>query len=83
LRDVDDPTLSRQLTDGGEVISFTDRLRSNLQKNISGFETHFYKRLSKPQGPMRPEGLGKLKKLKASSGLEPAAVRLVAYCCKR
>jgi hypothetical protein len=45
--------------------------------NVSG--THFCWRLSKPQGLVRPEGLGKFKKF-TSSGIEPVTFRLVAQC---
>jgi hypothetical protein len=34
--------------------------------------------MSKPQGLVRPEGLGKLKKLLKTPGLETAAFQLVA-----
>jgi hypothetical protein len=42
---------------------------------VSG--THFCQRLSKPQGLMRLEGLGKFKKI-TSSGIEPTTFQLVA-----
>jgi hypothetical protein len=45
--------------------------------SVSG--THFCYRLSEPQGLVRLEGLGKVKEKRfTSSGLEPAAFRLVA-----
>jgi hypothetical protein len=55
--------LDYRLTDGGKVIIPTHRPRSTPQKqyfSISG--THFCQRLSKPQGLLQPEGLGKSKK---------------------
>jgi hypothetical protein len=54
--------LDNRITDGGKV-SPTHRLRSTPQKlYFYATGTHFCYRLSKPQGPVRPEGLGKLKK---------------------
>jgi hypothetical protein len=64
-------SLDNQLTDGGKVVSPTHRQRFTLQKHyfsVSG--THFCYRMSKPQGLVLLEGLGKLKKLIC---LEPAA----------
>jgi hypothetical protein len=53
-----------RLTDGGKFVSPTQRPRSAPQKHyFSASETHFSYRLSKPQDLVRPEGLGKLKKL--------------------
>jgi hypothetical protein len=55
--------LDNQLTDGGKIVSTTHRPRSTPQKHyyfyVSG--THFCQRLSKPQGLVRPEELGKFK----------------------
>jgi hypothetical protein len=70
--------LDNLLIDGGKVVSPAHLPRSALQKHyfsVSG--THFCQRLSEPQGLVRPEGLGKLKKF-TSSGLEPSTFRLVA-----
>jgi hypothetical protein len=59
--------LDSRLTDSGKVVSPTHPLHLTPQKHyfyVSG--THFCYRLSKPQGLVRPEGLGlglgKLKK---------------------
>jgi hypothetical protein len=52
-----------QLTDGGKVVSPTQRPHFTSHKHyfsVSG--THFCKRLSKPKGLVRLEALGKLKK---------------------
>jgi hypothetical protein len=66
--------LDNQLTDGDKA-----RPCSTHQKNdFSASGTHFCQRLSKPQGLVRPEGLGKLKNSFISSCLEPATFRLVA-----
>jgi hypothetical protein len=55
--------LDNRLTDGGKVVSPTQRPRSTPQKHyVSVYGTHFCQRLSKPQGLVWPEGLGKLKK---------------------
>jgi hypothetical protein len=55
--------MSRQrLTDGGKVVSPTHQPHFTPQKNyfyVSG--THVCYRLSKLQGLVRPEGLGKFK----------------------
>jgi hypothetical protein len=54
--------LHSRLTDGGKVVGPTHRPRSTLQKHdFSASGTHICYRLSKPQGLVRPEGLGKLK----------------------
>jgi hypothetical protein len=48
--------------DGGKVVSLTHRPRSTSQKQYSSaFDNHFCYKLSKPQGLVRLEGLGKLK----------------------
>jgi hypothetical protein len=71
--------LDNPLTDGGKVVSPMRHPLSDPKKHsyfsVSG--THFCWRLSEPQGLVRLEGLGKLKKF-ASSGLEPATFELVA-----
>jgi hypothetical protein len=52
------------LTDGGKVVSLKHRQRSALQKHYSSASgTRFCQRLSKPQGLVLPDGLGKLKKI--------------------
>jgi hypothetical protein len=56
--------LDSQLTDGGEVVSPMHRPRySPPNHNFSACGTHFCYWLCKPQGLVRPKGLGKLKKL--------------------
>jgi hypothetical protein len=53
--------LDNRLTDGGKVIGLTHRLSSTPQKHyFSAFGTHSCYRLSKLQGLVRLEGLGKL-----------------------
>jgi hypothetical protein len=54
--------LDNRLTDGGEIVSPTHRPRSTPQKHFSGSGTHLCKRLSKHQGLVLSEELGKLKK---------------------
>jgi hypothetical protein len=55
--------LDNRLTDGGKVVSPTHRPLSTPEKRyLSASGTHLC-RLSEPQGLVRPEGLGKLKKL--------------------
>jgi hypothetical protein len=72
-------SLESRLTDGGKVVSLTHRPRSTHQKHyFSLSDTHFCYKLSKPQGLMRLEGLGKMKESFTSPGLEPATFRLVA-----
>jgi hypothetical protein len=63
LRDTRHPTfLDNLLTDGGEVVSLTHRRRALLPINIIFLLLVLISvRLSKPQGLVRPEGLGKLK----------------------
>jgi hypothetical protein len=51
------------LTDGGKFVSPTHPPRFTPQKHFSASGTHFCQRLSKPQGLLRPERLGELKKL--------------------
>jgi hypothetical protein len=55
--------LENRLIDGDKVVSPTHPLQFTPYKhyyfNVSG--THFCQRLSKPQGLVRPKGLGKLK----------------------
>jgi hypothetical protein len=73
--------ISNRHTDGGEVISPRHRPRSIPQKHkFSASCTYFCYRLSKFQGLVRPEGLGKCKENSFnSSGLEPATFRLVEH----
>jgi hypothetical protein len=56
--------LDNRLTDGGKVVSPTHLPKITPQKHyyfsVSG--THFCWMFSEPQGLVRPEGLGKLKK---------------------
>jgi hypothetical protein len=60
LRDVKDRTLlGNRLTDGGKVFSLTHRPCSTPQKHFSASSIHFCYRLSKLQGLVRLEGLGK------------------------
>jgi hypothetical protein len=55
--------LDNRLTDGGKVVCLMYRPRSIPQKhNFSPSGTHFRYRLSKTEGLVRLEGLGKLKK---------------------
>jgi hypothetical protein len=55
--------LDNRLTDGGKFVSVTDRPRSTPRKHyFSVSATQFYYRPSDPQGLMRQEGLGTLKK---------------------
>jgi hypothetical protein len=61
--------LDSRLTDGGQFVSPTHRSRSTPQKhNFSASGTRFCQRLSKPQGLVLLEGLGKLKKLNCLIG---------------
>jgi hypothetical protein len=56
--------LDNRLTDGGEFVSTKHRLRSTPQKHYSSVSgTYFCYRLSKSQGIVLSEGLGKLKQL--------------------
>jgi hypothetical protein len=56
--------LGSGFTDGCKVVSPTHRPHSTPQKYyFSASGTHFCWRLSKPQGLVRPKGLGKLKKI--------------------
>jgi hypothetical protein len=55
--------------------------RALLTRNImSDSGTHFCYRLSKRQGLVRPDGLGKLKKFFHLIGLQPATFRLGTQC---
>jgi hypothetical protein len=57
-------SLDNRLTDGGEVVSLTHWPRSAQHKHsFSASGTHFCYRMSKLQGPVRPEGLGKVKNI--------------------
>jgi hypothetical protein len=73
--------IDNRLTDGGKVVSSTHQPHFTPQKQfyfyVSG--THFCEWLSKLQGPVRTEGLGKFKKI-TSSGIETATFRFVAQC---
>jgi hypothetical protein len=55
--------LDNRLTEGGKVVNPTHPPHFTHQKHyyfyVSG--THFCQKLSKPQGLVRPEGLGKFK----------------------
>jgi hypothetical protein len=54
--------LDSRLTDGGKVVSLTQRPRYTPQKHyFSASGNHFRCRLSEPQDLVRPEGLSKLK----------------------
>jgi hypothetical protein len=67
--------------DGINVVSLTHQPHFTPQKHyFSASGNNFSWKLSKPQGLVRPEGLGKLKKKKSftSSGLEPAIFQVVA-----
>jgi hypothetical protein len=55
--------LDNRLIDGGKIVSPLHRPHSIPQKHLSVSCTDFCYRLSKPQGLVLPEGLGKLKKL--------------------
>jgi hypothetical protein len=70
------PVLDNRLTDGCEFVSLTRRPPFTFRK-IPG--THFYQRLSRPQGH---SAAGRIKSTEknsmTSSGLEPATFRLVA-----
>jgi hypothetical protein len=71
--------LDNRLIDGGKVVGPKNLPQFTPQKryyfNVSG--THFCLRLSKPQGLVRLEGLGKFKKI-TSSGIESVTFRFVA-----
>jgi hypothetical protein len=70
--------VDNRLTDGRKVVSPTLLVRSIPQEHyFSASGTYFCQRMCKFQGLVRPEGLGKPKKL-TSSSLEPATFRLVA-----
>jgi hypothetical protein len=70
---------------GGEVVSLTHRPRFTPYKHFSSVPgTHLYYRLTKPQGLMRLEGLGKLKNCdylfgNRTLGLAASAYRLNYY----
>jgi hypothetical protein len=58
------PRVLFRLPDGGMVVSSTLRPRSSPQKHyFSTSDTHFCYISSKPQGLVRVEGLGELKKI--------------------
>jgi hypothetical protein len=55
--------LDNRHTYADKVVRVTHRPRSTPQKHyFSASGTHFYYKLSKPQGLVRPKGFGKLKK---------------------
>jgi hypothetical protein len=58
LQDVEGPTLSRQSAHGDKVVSLA---HCTPQKHFYASGTHLYLRLSKPQGLVRVEGLGKIR----------------------
>jgi hypothetical protein len=55
--------LDNRLTGDGKVVRPTHRPHSTLQIHFSASGTHFCWTLSKPQGLVRPEGLGKFKEI--------------------
>jgi hypothetical protein len=55
--------LDSLLTDGGKVVSPTHQPHSTPKKHFSASGTDLCYRLNKPQGLVRPEGLGKLKNI--------------------
>jgi hypothetical protein len=69
--------LDNRFADGGKVVSLTHRPHFTPQKlYYSASGTHFCQRLSKPQSLVRPEGLGKLKKI-TSFDLETATFQFI------
>jgi hypothetical protein len=68
-----------RLIDGGKAVSLEQPPHFTPQKHcyfyVSG--THFCQRLSKPQGLVRPEGLGKFKK--SPSGYTLTVLRVYIY----
>jgi hypothetical protein len=78
LGDVEDPKLSRQSADRCQCDSYTLAALYSPETLFSTSGTHFRYRLSKPQGIVRSEGLGKLEKSLTSLGLTPVTFRLVA-----
>jgi hypothetical protein len=71
--------MDNRLTDGGKFVSPTHRHRSAAQKHyFSASGTRFCWRLSKHQGLVQPEELGKLESSVTLLGLKLAALRLVA-----
>jgi hypothetical protein len=62
--------LDNLITDGDKSVSPAHRPRPAAQKHyFSASGTHFCYRLSKPQGLVRPGGLGKLKKIISPHGV--------------
>jgi hypothetical protein len=56
--------LDSRITDGGKVVNPTHRPRSIHRERYSSVsDIHFCLTLTEPHGPVRLEGLGKLKKL--------------------
>ena len=71
------PDFMKTAQDGGKVGSLTHR--STLPpENTPG--THFYSRLSRPQGHSTTGSICQWKIPMILSGIEPATYRLVAYC---
>jgi hypothetical protein len=70
--------LGNRLTDGGEVVSLRAG-RTLLPTNTPG--THFCKRLSKPQGLVRLEGLGKFKEKFNDVSKNRSSFRNVVFSC--
>jgi hypothetical protein len=65
------------LTGGGKVVTPTHRLHSTPQKHyFSASGTHFCYRLSKPQGLVWVEGLGKSKKFNSPHWVPPLTVNV-------
>jgi hypothetical protein len=56
------PCIDNRLTDGGKVEFYEPAALYPPQKHHFSASTHFWYRLNEPQGLVRPEGLGKLKK---------------------
>jgi hypothetical protein len=72
--------LDNRLTDGGNVVSPTIRPHFTLQKHLFFcFWNSFLLEVGQTPGPSEAGRIFKSKKF-SSSGLEPAAFRLVAYC---
>jgi hypothetical protein len=74
--------LDNRITDGGKVLSPKHPPHFTPQKHYFYYyyyvyDTYFCYKLSKPQGLVRPERLGKFKKI-TSSVIEPASFRFVA-----
>jgi hypothetical protein len=72
--------LDNRLTDGGDVVSLTHRPRSTLQHYFPASAIHFCYRLSKFQGLMQLEKLGKLKKLIHFIGSQSRDIPAMPLC---